>query len=329
MKILFVNIPWMKYYVGEGDEESLPPLCGYNFQNVDGYYYGYGEGLEELAIEEIEGVTATDQLVEDVLVIWTAKNREGENKIIGWYKKATVYRHKQRELTLDSDRPVMTYTIKAKSENGLLLPPELRLLAIKDFVEGPYFEKEEQVIKDVAMYTHNYAGDKMNFLLDPKDLTAESVLQFGELEMYFSKADEFLAKDLYGKAMRCFNKAISLAPEVAATYEFKGSILLSLKMYKEALQVYKQVVALEEDNEEAAYILGLLQGLTGNYKAAAQALDDYISQNPRDNNALAERGIIAYHLGEEEKAKEYFARVYQKECDNEMFRALIAFAAGV
>ncbi len=329
MKILFMNIPWMKYYVGEGDEESLPPLCGYNFQNVDGYYYGYGEGLEVLPLEEIEDVNPEAQQVDEVLVIWTAKNREGKNKIVGWYKKATVYRQRQQVLSLDSDRPVLTYTLKTKSENGLLLPPELRLLDVKDFPEGPYFEKDEQVIKEVAMYTHNYGGDRMNFLLDKKDLTAQSVLAFDEVEMYFSKADEFLAKDLYGKAMRCFNKAIALEPSIAATYEFKGSILLSLKMYQEALEVYRQVVALEEDNEEAAYTLGLLEGLTGNYEAAAEALDRYLALYPKDYNALAERGIIAYHRGEEAKAKEYFARAYQKESDNEMFRALIAFVAGI
>ena len=51
MKTLFITIDWMKYYVGEGDEEKVVPACGYNFQYINGFYYCYGDGLETIGLE--------------------------------------------------------------------------------------------------------------------------------------------------------------------------------------------------------------------------------------------------------------------------------------
>lgn len=323
MKIVFINVPWMKYYTGEGDEEKLVPTCGYNFQHVNGYYYGYGEGLDQIALEQIDGGLANDTQVEDVTVVWTSKNREGENKVIGWYKKATIYREAKTYLSMDGERLFFKYSIVAPAAEALLLPVELRLLDAKEMSEGIFFEKDEKIIADVAMYIHNYAGDKMNYLFAKKDLEGASILNFPEYEMYFAKADEFLAKDLYGKAVRCFNKAIALEPELAIGYECKGSIFLSLKMYDEALEVYKKVLEIEPDNENAHYCLGLIYGLIGDYKNCVEEMNFYINRRKDDMNALAERGIAYYHLGEKELASKAFKKAYAAEPENLIFKQLV------
>ena len=327
MKLLFIHVPWMKYYTGEGDEENSAPSSGYIFQNVNGYYYGYGEGLDYIALENFEGLSKEDDKAEDVLVVWTSKNKEGKNKIIGWYKKAEVYRNKKASLTLDSDRVELKYSIVARAENSILLPPEFRLFDAEDKEEAVAFEEDLNVMRDIGMYTHNYGGEKLNVLLDKKDLTAQSVLHFEKYEMYFSKADEFLAKDLYGKAMRCFNKAIALEPDLPMAYECKGSVLLSLKMYDEALEAYEKVLELERDNEAATYCIGLIYGLKEDYETCIAYLSLYIKKRQKDMYAVAERGIAYYNLGKMDKAREDFARAYQTESDNPIFRQLVAYAA--
>ena len=325
MKIVFINVPWMKYYTGEGDEETLVPSCGYNFQNVNGYYYGYGEGLDEIPIEQFEGVTEADDSVDDVTVIWTAHNRKGENKVIGWYKKATIYRKMSETLSLDSERTVFKYSIKAPAREALLLPVEFRLLDAQPMEEGIYFEKDENVIRDIAMYVHNYQDDQMNFVLKDKDLNGVSILNFPEYEMYFAKADEFLQKDLYGRAIRCFNKAISEEPELAIGYECKGSILLSLKMYDEALAIYKKVLELEPDNEGATYCMAFISGLLGQYEESLEYYNTYLKMRKSDMNALAERGIVYYHLNQLEEAKRDILKAYKKENDHLGFKALVEY----
>lgn len=325
MKLLQINVPWMKYYVGEGDDECQAPLCGYNFQNINGFYYAYGENFEDMAIENFEDVTAEDDCVQGVTVVWTAHNREGENKVIGWYKNATVYRHTQTSLSLDSERTVFSYNIVAKAADSLLLPMELRLLDAGETENPIHFEKDEMVMRDLGMYMHNYSGDQMNYIFPKKDLEGKSVLNFPEYEMYFAKADEFLAKDLYGKAIRCFNKAIDIEPELAVGYECKGSIFLSLKMYDEAIDVYNKVVELEEDNEQAHYCLGLLAGLKGDYETCLQKLNAYLAIRDYDMNAVAERGIAYYHLGEVEKAKVDFMKAYESDKEHPVFCKLMEY----
>lgn len=322
MKILFVNVPWMKYYAGEGDEETLVPSCGYNFQHVNGYYYGYGEGLEQIAIEKIEGVQEQDEAAEDVTVIWTAENKKGENKIVGWYKKATVYRSVKRSISLDSERTIFKYSIKAPAKEAVLLPVELRLLDAKPMEKGIYFESDEKAVRDVAMYIHNYQDDQMNFVFKEKDLEGQSILNFTEYEMYFAKADEFLAKDLYGKAVRLFNKAIAVEPELAIGYECKGSIFLSLKMYSEALEIYKRVLEIEPDNEGATYCMGLLYGLLENYEESIRYYNEYLSMRKSDVNAIAERGVVYHHLGQTELAQKDIKKAIKVEPDNHVFAIL-------
>ena len=325
MKIMFINVPWMKYYAGEGDEEKAVPLCGYNFQHVNGYYYGYGAHMEEISLEQIPGVEENASEVNDVTVVFTAYNRRNENKVIGWYKKATVYRQVKESLSLDSERTIFRYTIKAPAKEALLLPVELRLMDVKPMEEGIYIEKDEKIIADLAMYIHNYSGDQMNFVFAEKDLEGCSVLNFPEYEMYFAKADEFLEKDLYGRAVRCFNKAIQVEPELAVGYECKGSILLSLKMYDEALKIYQKVLTLEPDNEGATYCMALIHGLLGQYKESLEYYNTYLKMRKSDMNALAERGIVYYHLGEREQAKQDIYRAYQKEKDHQAFKQMVAY----
>ena len=325
MKIVFINVPWMKYYSGEGDEEVLVPACGYNFQHVNGYYYGHGEGMDSFPIEQFEGISETDHQVDDVTVVWTAYNRKGENKVIGWYKKATIYREVKEKLSLDSERTVFKHIIKAPAKEALLLPVELRLLDAKPMEEGIYFEEDEMVIRDIAMYIHNYQDDQMNFVFKEKDLEGKSVLNFPKYEMYFAKADEFLQKDLYGRAIRCFNKAIEVEPDLAIGYECKGSIFLSLKMYDEALKVYQKVLELEPDNEGATYCMGLVNGLLGHYEESLKYYNTYLQMRKNDINALAERGIVYYHLNDLEQAQRDIFKAYKKENDNESFKVLVDY----
>lgn len=322
MKIVFINVPWMKYYAGEGDDEALVPSCGYNFQYMNGFYYGYGEGLEHISLEEIEGVTKQDEQVEGVTVVFTAKNKKDENKVIGWYRKATLYREAKEQLSLDSERPIFKYSIKAPANDAVLLPVELRLLDVKSMEEGICVEKDEHILRDIAMYVHNYQDDQMNFLFKQKDLQGQSILNFSEYEMYFAKADEFLAKDLYGKAVRCFNKAIAVAPELTPGYECKGSIFLSLKMYHEALEVYERILELEPDHLGAIYCMGLLKGLLGEYEVSLGYYNAYLEQREADSNALAERAVVYYLMGEKELAKKEIQKAYDLESDHQVIQVI-------
>lgn len=316
----------MKYYVGEGDEEKAVPLCGYNFQNVNGFYYGYGEGLTTIDFEKIEGINEEAinkeaEKLEDVLVVWLAPNRKGETCVIGWYKKAILYKEAQTELTLDSERFERTYTIVAPNKESILLPVEERNYKIEGLEAPIAYHIDEEERAKLLSYIHNYAGDQMNLVLTNKEL--EAVLSINmDYERYFYKADEFLAKDAYAKAIRCFNKAIQEEPDETLGYECKASILLSLKMYDEALALYKKVVERDEDNALAHYCIGLILGLQQNYDEALPYFEYYLDKRPNDYHVSAERAYIYFILGENETAQKFIETAYKKEKQNPVVKEI-------
>ncbi|MGL4799874.1 MAG: tetratricopeptide repeat protein [Cellulosilyticaceae bacterium] len=321
MKILFVTADWMKYYVGEGDEEKVVPLCGYNYQYMNGKYYGYAECLEGLDITAFEGASAQDTEVNDVLVVWLAKNRDGDKCVIGWYKNATVYRETKKELTLDSERYEMIYRITAPAKDALLLPVEERRYAVNHIEADVHIEQGGLVGGQVMTYIHQYQGDHMNLVLTKEEIQKAMTINLN-YEQYFYKADEFLARDSYAKAMKCFNKAIQEEPMETLGYECKGSVLLSLKMYDEAIEAYEAVVERDEDNDLAYYCLGLLHGLKKQYDKALTYIDQYLVRRPGDTNALAERGLIYIELGERERGLQEVERALKEDPSNEMIQKM-------
>ena len=102
--ILYCRIGWMERYSGIINNDK--PIHGgsytkdnighevYNFLECDGKYYGYVEN-KSIHIERL-GASRNEDKIDNVLVIWFAKAPKGGQKIVGWYKNATVYRHRQK-----------------------------------------------------------------------------------------------------------------------------------------------------------------------------------------------------------------------------------------
>ncbi|MCF6466037.1 hypothetical protein [Clostridium sp. Cult2] len=143
MKVLFCNIAWMKYYLGT-TEEDKPINAGsyikenedggeiYNFQDYNGYCYGYVMLYGNMALEKhFEGVASNQSSVEDVLVIWVATNENSETRIVGWYKNATVFREEQYGRAFTNHHHDLYYRIKASAKDCYLLPEEQRTFPIE------------------------------------------------------------------------------------------------------------------------------------------------------------------------------------------------------
>ncbi|WP_277657272.1 protein NO VEIN domain-containing protein [Seleniivibrio woodruffii] len=150
MRVLFARVGYMVYYQGSipGDEK---PIKGgkynkddigheiYNFKEIDGCCYGYFQpNMQEpysINLKRIDSSADGDE-IDDVLVIWFASNPQGLGQvIIGWYNKATVFRHKQNPKSL-KERDNCAYYIKTKKENAVLLPLNKRTYYIGNRVSS-------------------------------------------------------------------------------------------------------------------------------------------------------------------------------------------------
>lgn len=145
MKILFCRIAHMKYYKGIKEYKDEPKNGGkyveetgdahekYNFKErfIDGenVCLGFfetkstnGEYSNQVHIEKIKGCKKSDNIIDNVLVIWCATAYENEFMIVGWYKNATVYRYYE-EHKFDDDY-IQSYNVKANSKDCFLIPAD-------------------------------------------------------------------------------------------------------------------------------------------------------------------------------------------------------------
>ena len=211
MKVLFCNIAYMEYYRGiipnvdkpvNMTERSKDPSEAeeqYNFLscNLDeddvclGYFSAKGSSSKttpQVHIEKIPGVSNSDDVAEDVLVIWCAKKEGAENRtvVVGWYKHAKVYRYYQEAIFGDGDDEFhQLYNVVAKAEDCVLLPPGERSRYTKWNVprkkgsSGPAFgfsgsniwfateEKAKDFVKNMVNRIQDYYDD--NYMLKEID----------------------------------------------------------------------------------------------------------------------------------------------------------------
>ena len=139
-RILFANIGWMISYKGQSSEDLISGGGSYsdadkheafNFQNLNGYCYGYFEPTgDNVNLSRIDETLNEDEdKIEKVTVVWFAPNKIiGGSWIVGWYKNAIVYRSCQK--STDSQRNQYGYFVKAKTSDCVLLPVDERTFRI-------------------------------------------------------------------------------------------------------------------------------------------------------------------------------------------------------
>jgi hypothetical protein len=149
-KIIFFNGGWMATYNGlvndsitDGgryiDEHGFGGEV-YNFRDCDGTCYGYVMSRSSsINLSRIVGDEAIDR-VDDVLCVFVAKHPSGGRKIVGWYKKATLFSNymeytgdKRSVLTSKDDWPSsqVGYYASTNARNATLLSIDERLFAPK------------------------------------------------------------------------------------------------------------------------------------------------------------------------------------------------------
>ncbi|MBK6718936.1 MAG: hypothetical protein IPP45_03995 [Sphingomonadales bacterium] len=152
MPILFCNIAWMKHYAGRNSKD--PPLGGGGFPRSEGYcgeelnflkcndgfVYGHFETIKgdddrQVCIERL-GAGRSDQYLDGVDIVWTAPVEGHDPRcIVGWYRNARIYRHRQLfngqyPTARHKDDEIQSFRVKARNDDAVLLPTKERTLTL-------------------------------------------------------------------------------------------------------------------------------------------------------------------------------------------------------
>lgn len=144
-RMVFFNIGWMDHYLGLTAQDPIESGGSfvdkraygheiYNFQPCQGRLYGYVRVTHGGAIKlERLGAFSRQDSVDDILVVWVARNPDGGTFVVGWYQHATVYRSPQ-DLPLDCCRILgaepVRFRASANESDGVLLQADQRVLQL-------------------------------------------------------------------------------------------------------------------------------------------------------------------------------------------------------
>jgi len=133
-RAIFCRIGWMKYYDGKKPDDPRPIGGGswnkrypgserFNFRNIRGKYYGFcrPSRSHNINLERIDP-TSQGNFLERVLVVFVAVDPDLRNqRVVGWYKNATVYRLLQKS---PPGRESVRYLAVANAKDSVLLRTE-------------------------------------------------------------------------------------------------------------------------------------------------------------------------------------------------------------
>lgn len=162
---IFLRIAWMKHYKGVTIDD-IPRGAGsyvdeyedggevYNFYPNRGSYYGYARVSRGRSLDLAHfGADEQDEFIDDITIVLFARNPEtGGQFIVGWYKKARLYRSVQSGNNKD-------YNFKTLVKNGTLVKHTNRIFPVEGpgqtNVWYPKYYKDSQFFKTLAAYINN------------------------------------------------------------------------------------------------------------------------------------------------------------------------------
>lgn len=278
MRIIFCNIAYLRYYDGRIAGELKPASGGrwvqenedahekWNFLNMDGYCYGFVQGISDnIHIERIDKALNKQEHGENVTVVWCAKCPD-ENKtvIVGWYENATVYRYDQYLPITALTGIDRCYQFVTKAEDAYLIPEDKRTLEINrasqtgtgtGFGQMNYWFADSEharlhVIPEVLEYIDNCRAYRINLLdLAFEDSHNEAPFTEDELEILGDGSVESSVEFLQ-LAYRRYAKE----PSGDNAYCI-GAVLSNLFQHEKAVVWLKKAVEYNSEDWEAKGLL--------------------------------------------------------------------------
>ena len=165
MNILYCRVGWSTSYTGD------PLINGgaynrdnigfetYNFLSVGGKYYGFVEpGVNSSIHVERFGTDKNATFAEGILVIWIARGETAGQRVVGWYKNATVYRTLQplpdEALSFREMKTINQYNIY--SEDVTLLDVSERKKLINGIGQKNIWYGNPETDREIIEYVSNY-----------------------------------------------------------------------------------------------------------------------------------------------------------------------------
>jgi GWxTD domain-containing protein len=134
-----------------------------------------------------------------------------------------------------------------------------------------------------------------------------------------------LKQDFQSKAIRNFEKAISLKPDYWEAYYYKGKAHLKKGgevHFQAAVEAYRTILAADSSFWDAEFQLGVAYHQLKSYELALKTLEHYFNRHPEDGRPLIEMSRIYLETNKPREATHYFMEGVVRLRDPETLRDL-------
>ncbi|MEA3231092.1 MAG: tetratricopeptide repeat protein, partial [Thermodesulfobacteriota bacterium] len=143
-------------------------------------------------------------------------------------------------------------------------------------------------------------------------------------DVYHTLGNIYMQKEDYQNARRIYEQLVDLYPGSFVGYFFLGKIHTDLGEMKEAEQAFKKTLMLAPDLEEPRFRLIELYQSQDRADKARELYGEILSRNPGRIRAAMGIGILNYHTGQKQTAKDQFEKLGQRSLnDKNVIPALI------
>lgn len=174
-----------------------------------------------------------------------------------------------------------------------------------------------EAYKSIGLYDSaaSYASELAGFTASLEDQKRAGDLYY---EAYSHAVDANKANELGEKARFFYEKALEQSPDDLEVKAKMAMTYMSTSNPMRGIQMLREVLAKDENNEMAILNLGLLSLQSGQHKKAAERFEKLTSLNPAHLQAQYWLGVSYFESGKKQKAKAQFEKVLQMDSDPEI-----------
>lgn len=261
-KIVFCRVAWMKYYQGKTDEDTPSSGGSYVKEYQDGHesnnflpynHHCYGWTMRSsINLDAIAGETIQSDKLEDVTVVWVARNPAGRSYIVGWYEHADAYRFAEvLPSPTREDNELQEYFFDAKETDCVLIPEAARSFEIPRATKynrgqgmgqsNTWYAAAEAaapIRQQVLDYIRQYSGERELFFFSEDDLKRSAKDDGQSPEVLLKLARE--TPDPY-EALQYANLLLE-KDSSAEAYQLRADYLIALCCFTEAEETFRRLL---------------------------------------------------------------------------------------
>jgi tetratricopeptide (TPR) repeat protein len=130
-------------------------------------------------------------------------------------------------------------------------------------------------------------------------------------DLFFNLGYSYTELGDYEGAIRSYNKAIEINPELALAYSNRGTSYGRLGQVERSIEDFDKAIEINPELELAYFNLGGAYGRLGQYERAIEKYDKVIEINPEFVDAYNSRGVSCAALGQNERAIEEYDKAIE------------------